>query len=205
LAKTADKFKGEITLLATGSLTNLLGAYEFDNNFFGNLKQIVLMGGILRPLIINGKLLDELNFSCDPEATLKVLSSNCIVTVINGHICLQAFFGKKQLERLICKDSPNIYQYIYKNVSDWYKFIMNEFGIEGFYIWDTVAAVYITHPELFDENILNINSTVDDLKRGFLKPSDTITGSCRVNIPTTIKDISLFNEIVFKAWKNIRT
>jgi purine nucleosidase len=204
LADTADRYKGEITLLATGSLTNLLGAYELDNSFFSNLKQIVLMGGIQKPLVINGKLLDELNFSCDPEASLKVLSLACSVTVMTGHICLQAFFGKTEMERLLNRTSHNIYKYISKSAADWYKLVMNEFGIEGFYNWDIVAAVYITHPELFDENILNINSTVDDLKHGFLKQSDDVAGAYRVNIPTAIKDISLFNEVIFKAWENIR-
>jgi len=55
------------------------------------------MGGIQKPLIINGKLLDGPNFSCDPEASLKVLSSVCSVTVMTGHICLQAFFEKTEL------------------------------------------------------------------------------------------------------------
>lgn len=205
LADTADKYKGEITLLATGSLTNLLGAYELDNNFFSNLKQIVMMGGIQKPLVINGKVLEELNFSCDPEATLKVLSSDCRVTVMTGHICLQALFGKIELERLLNNDSRYIYKYISKSAGDWYKFVMNEFGIEGFYNWDIVAGVYITHPELFDENILYISLTVDDLKRGYLKQSDDITGSYRVNIPTTINDVSFFNDIIFKAWESIKT
>jgi purine nucleosidase len=203
LVYMAEKFKGEITLLATGSLTNLLGAYEFDNNFFNNLKQIVLMGGITNPLIINGKLLDELNFSCDPEATFKVLNSGCNITVMTGHICLQAFFGKSELERVLNNDSHCIYKYISKSATNWYKFIMNEFGIEGFYNWDIVSAVYITHPELFDKNVLNIASTEDDLKSGFLKFSESSSNAYKVNAPTTIKDVSLFNEVIFKAWENI--
>lgn len=202
LAFMANEFKGQITLLATGSLTNLLGAYELDSNFFNNLKQIVLMGGIREPLVINGTLLDELNFFCDPEATLSVLSSGCKITVMTGHICLQAFFGKNELERVLNKDSHHIYKYISKSAANWYKFIMDEFKIEGFYNWDIVAAVYITHPELFDVNILDIASTEDDLKSGHLRSTESSDGY-KVNVPAVIKDISLFNEVIFKAWKNI--
>jgi purine nucleosidase len=108
------------------------------------------------------------------------------------------------MDRLLSRNSHNIYKYISESASNWYRFIMNEFGIEGFYNWDIVAAVYITHPELFDENILSINSTMDDLKHGYLKLSDDIVNAYRVNIPTAIKDISLFNEVIFKAWENIR-
>jgi purine nucleosidase len=205
LASTASKFKGEITLLATGSLTNLLGAYEMDNNFFSNLKHIVLMGGITEPLVINEKILDELNFSCDPEATLKVLSSGAIITVLTGHICLQAFFGKQQFKRLLNNDSHDIYRYISKSALNWYKFIMDEFGINGFYNWDIVAAVYITHPELFDRNLLNVVSNEVDLSKGYLKLSESLNDGYKVNIPTVIKDNDRFNEVIFESWENIRT
>ncbi|KXZ39936.1 Inosine-uridine nucleoside N-ribohydrolase [Alkalithermobacter thermoalcaliphilus JW-YL-7 = DSM 7308] len=201
LAKAAAEHKNEITLLATGSLTNLYGAYEIDNNFFKNLKQIVLMGGITKPLIINGKNLDELNFSCDPKASLKVLSSGIKVTTLDAHICLQAFFGEKEYERLTNSNIP-IYKYINDKTKYWFNHVMKEFEIKGFYNWDIVSAVYITNPELFEDNFVSIVSTEDDLSRGYLKISSSPCGYT-VNIPSKIKDIDLFNEIIFKAWANV--
>ena len=100
LVEIVNKYPNTITILATGSLTNLLGAYDLDNNFFNKVKEIVLMGGITKPLIINNKHLPELNFSCDPEASHKIFNCGCKVTILNAHICLQAFFGKKEYERL---------------------------------------------------------------------------------------------------------
>ncbi|QEK12991.1 nucleoside hydrolase [Crassaminicella thermophila] len=203
LVDMTKKYPGEITLLATGSLTNLYGAYKLDNNFFDNLKEIVLMGGIVKPLIINGKNLDELNFSCDPEATYKVLSSNAKVTILTGHICLQAVFGEAEFDRLMNNESIKIYQYIKQKTLPWYEFIMKEFGIKGFYNWDVVSAVYVTNPELFDENFQKVISSTEDLKTGYLKiDPDSSTGYV-VNIPTIIKDIHKFNEIIFEAWKNV--
>ncbi|WP_432663046.1 nucleoside hydrolase [Wukongibacter baidiensis] len=203
LAKIAQEQPGEVTLLATGSLTNLLGAYEIDNNFFNNLKEIVLMGGITEPLIINGKNLDELNFSCDPEACFKVLSSDTKVTVLTGHICLQAVFGEAEYKRLMENESIKIYQYIKEKTIDWFEFVMKEFGIKGFYNWDIVAALYITHPDLFDENIERVLSTPEDLKKGYLKIDDSDGRSYDVNIPTKILDIDKFNNIIFDSWKRV--
>jgi inosine-uridine nucleoside N-ribohydrolase len=54
LAETARNNPGRVTVLATGSPTNLLGAYRIDPLPFANLKEIVLMGGVIEPLIING-------------------------------------------------------------------------------------------------------------------------------------------------------
>ncbi len=203
LAKITQEHPGEITLLATGSLTNLLGAYEVDNNFFDNLKAIVLMGGITEPLIINGKNLDELNFSCDPEASFKVLSSDTKVTVLTGHICLQAIFGEAEYKRLMENEYIKTYQYIKDKTIDWFEFIMQEFGIKGFYNWDVVAALYITHPDLFDENIKRVISTPEDLKKGYLKIDSLSNRSYDVNIPTKIVDIDKFNNIIFDSWKRV--
>jgi inosine-uridine nucleoside N-ribohydrolase len=199
LVDIVKKHPGEIILLATGSLTNLYGAYELDNNFFSNLKEIVLMGGITKPLIINGKNLSELNFSCDPEATYEVLNSKTKVTILTGHICLQAFFGEKEFDRLIKNEDIKVYNYIKEKSLPWFNYIMNEFGIKGFYNWDIVAALYITNPELFDKDYTKVISTVEDLKTGLLKLDDS-TGN--VNIPKKIKDIDRFNEIIFDTWKN---
>ncbi len=204
LAEMAKKHKGEITLLATGSLTNLLGAYNLDNSFFENLREIVLMGGITEPLIINGKNLDELNFSCDSEASYKVLSSNCKVTTLTGHICLQAFFGESEYTRLMESEDVKVYKYIKDKTIKWFEFVMKEFGIKGFYNWDIVAALYITNPELFDENMQKVISTSEDLKKGYLKLGNIDSKNYEVNIPTKIKDIEKFNEIIFETWKNVQ-
>ncbi|MDK2800499.1 MAG: hypothetical protein PWQ70_2118 [Clostridiales bacterium] len=204
LVKMAQKYPGEISLLATGSLTNLYGAYESDKDFFHNLKEVVLMGGITQPLVINNKNLNELNFSCDPEASYHVLSANTKVTVLTGHICLQAFFGEYEFKRLMHNRSLKIFRYIKDKSLDWYHFIMNEFGINGFYNWDIVAAVYITNPELFDDNPQKLTSTSEDLKTGMLKIDNFTSQGYEVNIPTTIKDINKFNEIIFNTWENVK-
>lgn len=203
LAEKVAESPGEITVLATGSLTNLFGAYKIDSNFFHHVKQIILMGGITHPLRINGKQLDELNFSCDPEATYQVLSSGAKVTVITGHICLQALFGEKEYKRLMENHDIKIYQYIRNKTNHWFAYIMKEFGIKGFYNWDIVAAVYLTNPELFDINIRNIVSTSEDLKTGLLKIDKNSNKGYRVNIPTAINNIDQFNEIIFDTWANV--
>ena len=75
LAETVAAHAGEITLLATGPLGNLRAAAELDPAFFDNLKQIVCMGGTLRPLRIGWRNLPELNLSADPEAAFAVLNA----------------------------------------------------------------------------------------------------------------------------------
>lgn len=203
LVETVNNYIDEITILATGSLTNLYGAYELDNNFFKKVKEIVLMGGITEPLIINSKNLDELNFSCDPLATYSVLKSEAKVTVLTAQICLQAFFGENEFNLLMNSDKK-IYNYIKEKTLPWFNFIMNKFGIKGFYNWDIVAAMYITNKELFVDNWVNIISTPNDFKTGLLRLNNFNDDGYKVNIPSKIIDIDIFNKIIFETWGKIQ-
>lgn len=202
LVEMVNKFSQNITILATGSLANLYRAYEIDRDFFKKVKDIVLMGGITRPLIINGKIMNELNFSLDPLATYTVLSSGSKVTVLTGHICLKAAFGEREFNYLMENDFIENYRYIKSKSYDWYKCFTDYYNTKEFYIWDIVAAVYATNPELFADSIENVISTEEDLKTGFLKIDKSKNRGYRVNIPTAIKDKSKFNELIFEAWKN---
>ena len=42
LVKMANEYEGQLSILATGSLTNLYGAYLKDNSFFEKVKEIVI-------------------------------------------------------------------------------------------------------------------------------------------------------------------
>jgi len=83
-------------LIATGALTNLYGATLNDDTFWDNIRDVVVMGGVTEPLFISGEKLDELNFSCDPEATYHVLRAPPRKTVIAGKFFLSVFFLEKK-------------------------------------------------------------------------------------------------------------
>ena len=89
LVHTAQANQGHISILATGSLTNLYSAYQLDRNFFDYIDEIVLMGGITQELNINGRILDELNFFSDPRAADCVLQKGKKVSTITGNIALK--------------------------------------------------------------------------------------------------------------------
>lgn len=203
LVDMVNKYPNEITILATGSLSNLYGAYLLDNDFYKKVKEIVLMGGLTEPLIINGKNLNELNFSVDNEASHNVIHSGARITTMTGHICLQAEFKKQEYERLMNNKSIPSYMYIREHSYGWFEHFRALFNTEGFFNWDIVAAAYITNPELFNENPKPIVSTVKDLETGFLRVDENSEKGNIVNIPTVIKSVELFNELIFQAWKNV--
>lgn len=200
LVTMVSRYPGEVTVLGLGALTNLFGAFQLDPQFFNKVKSIVLMGGLTKPLVINGIQLNELNFSCDPEAAYHVLRSEGSVTVITGHCCLQALFGKDDLAELNTRNPVPAFRYIRDKTETWRDAVSKKFGIGGFYNWDTVAAFYVTHPNSFLNVYWDISPSVERLRSGLIELGEDPAKGNRLNIPTGIKNTSEFRSALFNAW-----
>lgn len=199
LVDMANKYPKELSVLATGSLTNLQGAYELDPLFFSKVKEIVLMGGITKPLVFKKKVMDELNFSCDPLATYNVLSYGKNVSVITGNNCLKALFTKEEYKAKLFSNSNPIGKYIEEKTHYWFNDNKIDYGIDGFYNWDVIAAVYLINPNLFTDNKGSFNISVEDLKTGFLGKSEK---GISLNLPEIANEQSLKDNI-YSTWLNL--
>ena len=176
------------------------GAYENDRNFFKNVKEIVLMGGITSPLIFEKKVMNELNFSCDPLATRTVLTQGHNVSVLTGNNCLKAMFTKDEYkQRLYGTDNPAA-MYIRTKTDYWFGYNEEDYGIRGFYNWDVTAAVYLMHPELFTDEKKRLAVSATDLPRGYLR--EVTDGNCVCNLPT-IGNVQAFKENIYAAWMRV--
>ncbi len=201
LVDKARELDGKLTVLATGSMTNLKAAQRLDPGFLARVNQIVIMGGVVRPLIVCGKPMAELNFACDPEAAHLVLQAPVPVMVAESHLCLPAFFGEAEWGRL-CGTQSALFSYVCRKIERWYH------GMGGFCMWDLVAALFVTAPELYESRLWVLESTIDDLKTGLLrlKPADRGSGTDQstpgiIDLPDCIRDLDEFKSNVFEAWK----
>ncbi|MCP4305752.1 MAG: nucleoside hydrolase [bacterium] len=195
LAETAAAHPGEITLLALGPVGNLRAAAQLDPGFFGNLKQIVCMGGYLHSLGVPGwDHVPEINLSGDPEAAFAMINAACPFILMNAHICLQTPFGLEELAPVEQHD-PQTYQV-------WRNYLLTCQGPHlepKDYLWDLLPAVYISHPELFDDAQVWVRSTVADLEAGTIVVGDRGDGA-RITMPSRILDVERFYAIVNEAW-----
>ena len=198
LAETAAAHPGEISLLATGPLGNLRCAAELDAHFFANLKQIVCMGGYLAPLRIGEKEVAELNLSADPWAAYEVLHAGCPVTLMNAQVCLPATMCKDDIAGL------TFWPYSVRRVlARWLLAFGRSCGTNEFYLWDLLPAVYLSHPGLFEEQYVDICSSVTDLGEGLLFLDTGDDASSSVNMPARIDDVECFKEILWAAWSMV--
>lgn len=195
LAEIAAIHPGEISVLAIGPQGNLRGAAEVDPEFFANLKQIVCMGGYLKPLQIGRRQVAELNLSADPEAARQVLNSACQVILMSAQVCLQASLSWTEIGRLNFwsrKTRLILYQ--------WLASFGLYCGVPRFYLWDLLPAVYLSYPSLFSDERAAILSSVQDLETGtlVLGPEGI---SQKIDLPARILGIDQFKDILFEAWR----
>lgn len=203
LARMAEEYAGELELLVTGSVTNLYGAWKINPEFFHQVKRIVMMGGITETLIFAKKVMNELNFACDPLAAYTVLTSGADVAVITGNNCLKVLFTKEEYERELADDTKEVVRFIKNETDYWFGNLMDEYGIPGYYNWDAVAAAYMMHPELFQAEKKEFHLSVEDLKTGKLTISkEENEKNATLEIPV-IKDSGEFSRNIYDTWKNV--
>lgn len=206
LAKKAAENKDEITLIAIGPLTNLYAAWKIDPDFFMNLKEIIVMGGITQELQFDEEKIAEQNFSSAPEAALRVLTAEVPVALMSANLCLAARFGEQSWKRANRSKNKVIRAYITDKIKDWYNYSSEIIGLTGFYMWKLVAVVYMVAPEIYTYNKQKLISTEEDLKTGQIK-TEKATGKLQdagiINLPATIVDTKRFKDTIFSAWDEI--
>lgn len=203
IVETVNSSPGRISVLATGSLTNLYAAYLQDQSIFAKISEIVIMGGITEELIINGKVLAELNFSCDPLATACVLEKGSNIAIITGNNCLKAFFTKTEFAQRLLSSKAVAARYIMEKCWYWFADMRQMFNLDGFYNWDVVAAVYLAEPSFFHNDFRCIKADPQNLQRGLLRTAPPAgEGAGLVNLPV-IQDLRSFTDDVYHAWLGV--
>lgn len=203
LVEQASCYPGEISILATGSLTNLWGAYEKDNTFFEKVKEIVVMGGITSPLVFEKKVMKELNFSCDPHATWEVLTKAKHVSVVTGNNCLKVLFTRNEYKEHFFETENPAFVYIREKTDYWFRYNEEDYGIPGFYNWDVTAAVYLVHPEFFVAHREGFVLTEKALEMGFLQQAEKGRENCWLNLPE-IGGEQEFKNHIYNTWRKVR-
>lgn len=195
MAEAVAKRPGEISILATGSLTNLRGAAQLNPDFFSQVREIAIMGGITETLLVNGRMLDELNLSCDAQASCQVLGAACPVIDATAQACLPAVFTKDRFAREMGGDS-----WLMRQAEAWFDFMTVGYDMDGFVCWDVVAAAALVEPDLFDMVTFDVTLNPRILQVGYIERAPEGAPSSTIAIPH-IKDAEAFRTACFSAWK----
>ncbi len=195
LVEQVNRHPGEITLLATGPVGNIHAAGKEDPDFFSKVKRIVVMGGTLQPIQLGYRNLKELNFSANPEAAMRVLSTPCPITVFPAQACLETPYRLRDI-----RQADYWPGWMKRTLVQWLITFSLYTGGRVFYLWDLLPAVFLSKPELFEIQAFHVGSTLADLSQGVLIETQ-VESDPTIMLSTGIKDRNGFYVELERGWR----
>ncbi|MET0239938.1 MAG: nucleoside hydrolase [Sphingobium sp.] len=139
LIEQVRKYPGQISIVAVGPLTNLALAQRIDPSFAANVKELIVMGGLVdvnyAQVTDDANFFNDFNFKSDPEAADIVLTSDFPRIVIVGTVTNKVRLTPELLARINAVKTP---------LSDYY----NRFSLKGMPLWDELAGAIMVDPTL---------------------------------------------------------
>jgi pyrimidine-specific ribonucleoside hydrolase len=152
---------GEITLVATGPLTNVAIALQLYPAMVSAVKNIVIMGGAFN---VAGYIKDT-NFGLDPEAAHAVLTSGAPITLVPMDVTTQTQMLHADLDRLAKADNV-LSRYLEQTIRPWIAYSMQTRNLPGCWIHDVLTVAWLLEPSLapIAEDYLDVS--LDGITRG---------------------------------------
>ncbi len=153
IVDSANRFPGEITLIAVGPLTNVAAALALDPELPGKLDQLVIMGGALDEPG-NVSPLAEANFLGDPHAADRVLAVDWPAVVVGLDVTHKIMLYDSDLKQL--SDKAGAVGEVLWRASRFYVNYYSSTGAAselpepGCAMHDAAALAYVLEPELFE-------------------------------------------------------
>jgi len=144
LLEMADRFPGELTLIATGPLTNLAAAIQRDGGAMRRLKSVTVMGGAIR---VPGNVAPtvEFNFAVDPEAASIVLAAGLNLTLVPLDVTEQIILTREAVENA---GDNRVQAFIREMTGTTMGFHRDVEGVDGMFLHDPLAVGIVVDPSL---------------------------------------------------------
>jgi purine nucleosidase len=186
---------GEMTVIATGPLTNLASAAGSGVDLAGGAREVIWMGGALN---VRGNTTEtgEWNACVDPEAAEACLSSGSLDRVFPLDATQQVVFTLDDMDRLpdtelasVVRDAVRFYVGYHREAD----------GIDGCYLHDPVTLVgAVLRPDLVtasSDRRLACDTSADLAKAGTVRASNDDPRPM-VNVATAIDAAAMRDEIM---------
>jgi purine nucleosidase len=169
LLGAANRFAGELEVLATGPLTNIATAIQKDAASFSKIKHLYLMGGAYwldRP---------EHNIKCDPEAAKIVFESGIPITAIGLDITLRVLLEADDV-RQIAQLGNGVGALLEDQILRWWELR----NITANHPHDPLAALAMVRPDLFVFENWDVDVTKEGRIEGLTRLRQPIKGNTRI-------------------------
>ena len=157
----ARQYPNELTLIATGPLTNLALALQKDPAGMKKLKAISIMGGAIRT---KGNITPdaEFNIFSDPSAAQKVFESGLPITLVPLDVTHQVFLTPRWIEERLNPIHNSFSQFVIEAIGydiTAHRFLRNS---DLIYLHDPLAVGVVIDPTLVRTEPLSLNVNIQE-------------------------------------------
>jgi purine nucleosidase len=162
IVRMVRRHPGRVSIVATGSLTNLALALLADPDLAGYLKAVLHMGGGFLPVEAGDDPLiwetpdipdqvwqDTLRFNplFDPEATAIVSLAGIPLTLVPVNVTTRVFQRPEHLEMLARNSSP-FHRHLHRCAQPWVQWSMAHRRLPGAHLHDPLTLALVVMPDL---------------------------------------------------------
>jgi inosine-uridine nucleoside N-ribohydrolase len=145
---------GDLTIVATGPLTNVATAIRREPRIVPKIKQIALMGGAIG--LGNWTPAAEFNIYVDPEAASIVFGCGCPITMVGLEVTHQAQATIEVRQRIRALANP-VAQLVDELLEFFAKTYLTVFGFPAPPVHDPCAVACIMEPELLRSEPMRVD------------------------------------------------
>ena len=161
ITKMAREYPHELTLIATGPLTNLALALQKDSEGMRKLKEAVIMGGAVRT---TGNITSyaEFNIFVDPLAAKAVFDSGLPTSLVPLDVTHQVFLTSQVIEERLKPIDNSFSQFVIEAIS--YDLATHRFlrGSQLIYLHDPLSVGVVINPDLVKKERLSLDVQTQD-------------------------------------------
>ncbi len=178
LAKTAEKYAGELDIVAIGPLTNIAATIKEYPSFVDEVRRLYVMGGRF-----DTTASAEHNFKSDPEAAATVFESGISATVVGLEITTQVRMDAEQLGWIA--GSGPLGEAVEAEVRGWWAFTDKQWN----HPHDALAVLALLSPGLFAALPGTVRVDRNGETPGVSRATDHPDSSTRVVIEVDVPDV----------------
>ena len=138
----------EITIIASGPLTNIARAMQRDPSFAAMVGRLVIVGGTVTGPV-NVTPAAEFNMYCDPLSARTVLRSRMTKTLVPLEVTSQYIMTFDQFD-LLPAETTRVGAFLRRVFPYAFRSQRQVLGLEGIYIDGALGVVAASNPELFE-------------------------------------------------------
>ncbi|GAB4858957.1 Probable uridine nucleosidase 2 [Ancistrocladus abbreviatus] len=158
LVEQANRYPGQVTVVALGPLTNIALAVQQDPEFPKNIGQIVLLGGAFT---VNGNVnpAAEANIFGDPDAADIVFTCGADVLAVGINVTHQVVLTDADRDRL-AQSNGKFAQYLCKILDVYFSYHHEAYSMKGVYLHDPTALLAAIVPSLitYTEGVVRVQT-----------------------------------------------